>query len=215
MTRSGARAARPTLPLRRAWERASLYLPVLLLGLLALATWWLVRNAPHPEQPQGPQAPRHEPDYYMRDFSVKSFEAEGRLGSELRGTRLLHFPDTDTLEIEQPRMRSVTEDGRVVTARAQRALSNADGSEVQLFGQASVVREPLAQPGGVPTPRLEFAGEFLHAWTREERVRSDQPVTLRRGGDTFTADRLEYDHAAQVLELHGHVRGSLAAPPPR
>ncbi len=93
-------------------------------------------------------------------------------------------------------------------------MSNADGSEVQLFGQASVVREPLARAGQAATPRLEFAGEFLHAWTREQRVRSNQPVTLRRGADTFTANSMDYDHMAQVLELRGQVRGSMAAPPP-
>ncbi|GAB2741183.1 hypothetical protein GCM10027019_21210 [Melaminivora jejuensis] len=202
--------------LRQLWERVSLYLPVLLMALLALGTWWLVRNAPKPQLPVADRPASHEPDYYMRDFSVKSFEADGRLGSELRGTLLKHYPDTDTLEVDQARMRSTGEDGRVLTARAHRALSNADGSEVQLFGQAQVVREPLAPPGGgAPTPRLEFAGEFLHAWVKEERVRSHQPVTLRRGSDTFTADSLEYDHLSQVLELRGRVRGSLAAPATR
>ena len=34
--------------IRQAWDRFSLYLPVLLMGLLALGTWWLVRNAPVP-----------------------------------------------------------------------------------------------------------------------------------------------------------------------
>ena len=40
--------------LRRGWEGASVYLPVLLMGLLALGTWWLVRNAPHPLQAAAP-----------------------------------------------------------------------------------------------------------------------------------------------------------------
>jgi len=208
-----ARTPRPRRSaLRRVWDRATLYLPVLLMGLLALATLWLVRNAPRPQLPEAERPVQHQPDYYMRDFSVKNFEGDGRLGSELRGALLQHYPDTDTLEVDQARMRSLGVDGRVTTARANRALSNADGSEVQLFGEAQVVREPLARPGGESLPRLEFAGEFLHVWTREERVRSNQPVTLRRGADTFTADGMSYDHLAQVLELHGRVRGSMAPP---
>lgn len=201
--------------LRQAWERLTLYLPVLLMGLLALGSWWLVRNAPRPLEMQAGQPPRHEPDYYMRDFSVRSFDAAGRLTGELRGALVQHYPDTDTLEVEEARMRSVAEDGSVTTARARRALSNADGSEVQLFGQARVVREVAPRPGAAPPPRMEFEGEFLHAWVREERVRSDQPVTLRRGADVFTADRLEYDHLEQVLQLQGRVRGVLAPAPQR
>jgi hypothetical protein len=47
--------------LRQGWEKFSLYLPVILMGLLALGTWWLVRNAPAPsccslQRPQSPPA---------------------------------------------------------------------------------------------------------------------------------------------------------------
>ena len=157
----------------------------------------------------------HEPDYYMRDFAVKSFDAMGRLQSEIRGTLARHYADNDTLEIDQARMRSVNEEGRVVTARANRALSNGDGSEVQLYGNAIVTREASAPEGRAPVPRLEFQGEFLHAWVNEERVRSDQPVTLKRGADTFTADSVVYDNLEQVMQLRGRVRGTLMPAPVR
>ncbi|MES3011948.1 MAG: hypothetical protein V4738_14260, partial [Pseudomonadota bacterium] len=32
--------------LSRGWERTAIYIPVLLMGLLALGTYWLVRNTP-------------------------------------------------------------------------------------------------------------------------------------------------------------------------
>ena len=34
--------------MRQGWEKFSLYLPIILMGMLALGTWWLVRNAPAP-----------------------------------------------------------------------------------------------------------------------------------------------------------------------
>lgn len=202
-------------PLRRFWERLSLYLPVLLMGLLALGTWWLVRNAPQPQQPAPERSASHEPDYFMRDFAVKTFDATGRLQSDIRGSLARHYADTDRLEIDQARMRSVNPAGRVTTASADRALSNGDGSEVQLFGNAVVTREPAARAGLSALPRLEFRGEFLHAWVHEERVRSNQPVTLRRGADTFTADSMDYDNLDQVLTLRGRVRGTLQPAPAR
>lgn len=197
------------LPLRQAWDRLTIYLPVALMGLLALGTWWLVRNAPKPQQPAQERVVGHEPDYFMRDFAVRNFDATGRLQSEIRGTLARHYADTDTLEIDQARLRSVSVDGRVTTASANRALSNADGSEVQLFGNAIVVREPLERAGQAPLPRLELRSEFLHAWTNEERVRTNQPVTLKRGADIFTADGLDYDNLDQILNLRGRVRGTL------
>ncbi|MDH4417364.1 LPS export ABC transporter periplasmic protein LptC [Acidovorax sp. HMWF029] len=196
--------------IRQGWEQLSIYLPVLLMGLLALGTWWLVRNAPMPQLPPIDRPVRHQPDYFMKNFSVKSFDATGRLQSEVQGLEARHYPDTDTLEIDRVRMRSVGADGRLTVATADRALSNADGSEVQLFGNAVVTREPLpAKPGAPAQPRLEFRGEFLHAFTNTERVRSDQPVTLTRGNDRFTADGMEYDNLDQVLQLRGRVRGMI------
>lgn len=187
--------------LRQGWERFTLYLPIILMGLLALGTWWLVRNAPAPIAAATAPSNGHQPDYFMKVFSVKSFDATGRMQSEIKGDMGRHFPDTDTLEIDNVRMRSVSPQGVVTLATANRALSNADGSEVQLFGNAVVTRETQ--------PRLEFRGEFLHAFTQAERVRSDQPVVLTRGNDQFTADAMEYDHLDQVLQLRGRVRGVL------
>ncbi len=197
------------LRLRQGWERLSIYLPVLLMGLLALGTWWLVRNAPKAPQAAVARAPTHEPDYFMRTFSIKTFDATGRLESEIVGDVARHYLDTDTLEIDKARMRSVTPEGRVTTATANRALTNSDGSEVQLFGNAVVTRESQARPGQTSQPRLEFRGEFLHAWVNTERVKSDQPVTLTRGGDRFTADSMDYDNLDQIVQLKGRVRGML------
>ena len=196
--------------LRQAWEQFSLYLPVVLMGLLALGTWWLVRNAPMPLLPATQRQPAHQPDYFMKSFSVKSFDATGRLQSEVQGEEARHYPDTDTLEIDRAHMRSVTPTGRRTVATADRALTNADGSEVQLFGNAVVTREPLPPKAGAPAqPRLEFRSEFLHAYTQTERVRSDRPVILTRGDDRFTADGMDYDNLEQVLQLRGRVRGVL------
>ena len=198
--------------LRRTWDRLSLYLPVLLMGLLAMGTWWLVRNAPVLRPPTTEDTPRHEPDYSMKGFSVKTFDGEGRLQSEVQGLVAHHYPDTDTLEIDQVRMRSISPEGRVTVATARRGVSNADGSQVQLFGNAVITREPLRQRDGKLLPRLHFEGEFLHAWTRDERVRSHLPVVLLRGNDRFTADSMDYDNLDQQLQLRGRVHGVLQPP---
>ena len=195
--------------LRRSWDRLSLFLPVLLMGLLAMGTWWLVGSAPRAPRPDVATVLRHEPDYSLRDFSVKTFGANGQLQSELEGQIGHHYPDTDTLEIEQVQMRSISPEGRVTTAHARRGLSNADGSEVQLFGDAVVTRAAQQLPDGRVLPRLQFEGEFLHAWTQDERVRSHLPVTLLRGTDRFTADRMDYDNMAQQMQLQGRVHGVL------
>ncbi len=210
--------ARPPLAglgalVRGGWERVSVYLPIILMAVLAMGTYWLARNTPVLGPAEAQRAPTHDPDYVMRGFSVKTFDASGRLKSEVHGKEARHFPDTDTLEIDQPRIRSVNERDDLTLATAQRALSNGDGSEVQLIGDAVVTREASRNERGELQPRLEFRGEFLHAFLNAERVKSNKPVQLTRGTDRFTADSLDYDNIGQVLELHGRVRGLLVPQP--
>ena len=190
-------------------DQLSSWLPALLMMLFALGTWWLVRSAPELPGQDGERPVLHEPDYHMRQFSVRSFDPTGRLKSELTGVEGHHYPDTDTLEVQAPHMRSYDEQGLPTVATARRAVSNGDGSEVQLYGDARVVREAAAKPGGGALPRMEFRGEYLHAFTQDERVSSDQPVELLRGPDRFTGDVFDYDDKTGVANLRGRVRGVL------
>ncbi|MCJ0765679.1 LPS export ABC transporter periplasmic protein LptC [Variovorax terrae] len=194
---------------RAGWERASIYLPIILMGVLALGSYWLVRTTPIFSLPGTEKPARHVPDYFMRQFSVKTFDAGGRLKSEVIGTEARHYPDTDTLEIDQPRIRSFSEDGRLTTATARRGLSNGDGSEVQLFGDAVVVREATTDKAGNLLPRFEARSEFLHAFTDTERIITHLPVVLIRGEDRFTADSMDYDNLDRLMNLHGRVKGLL------
>lgn len=197
--------------LRRAWDRVSIYLPLMLMGLLALGSWWLVRSAPMALKPQPEVAARHEADYFMRNFSIKTFDAAGRRKSEIFGARAQHFPDTDTVEISQFRWLAFSEQGIKTTATAERALSNGDGSEIQLFGDAHVLREPTTPGAGNALPVSEFRSEFLHVFANTERMKTHKPVALIRGQDRFIADAMEYDNVRQTLSLRGHVRGEVQA----
>ncbi len=195
--------------LRTVWQRLSLYLPLILMGVLALGTYWLVRSTPLLLPPEQPQPSRHEADYFLRNFSVKTFDKFGRLKSEVFGTEARHYPDTDTLEIEFVRIRSFNQEGRLTTATARRAVANGDASEVQLFGDARVAREPAFSKVGVSQPGLEFHSEFLHAFMNTERLRSDKPVEIKRGRDQFTADAMDFDNPDRVLHLKGRVKAML------
>ena len=181
-------------------EGASAYLPVLLMAVLALGTWWLVKNTPMADEPQSAAPLRHEPDYQMSQFVVRRFSPDGAMRAQIEGDTMRHYPDTDTLEIDNVRVRAIAPDGHVTLANARSALSNGDGSEIQLRGGAHVVRQSL----GDEDP-IEFRGEFLHAFLNTERVRSHLPVTMTRGSTEVHAEAMDYDNLEQVVQLKGRV----------
>lgn len=190
-------------------QTLSSYLPLLLMLLLALSTWWLVKNAPQPQEPRGPVVLRHVPDYTMDRFAVQRFTREGRLRALLEGAQLRHYPDTDTLEIDEVRVRGVGEDGSLIVATARKAVATGDGNQVQLVGGARVV---ATRPGQEP---IEFEGEFLHAFLDTERVRSHLPVTVRQDGSELRAQGLDYDHLTRIARLAGRVQARMLPQPRR
>ena len=198
---------------RAAWDNASVYLPIILMGLMAMGTYWLARNTPSTPVSAEKRAANHEPDSFMRRFSVKTFDGDGRLKSEIFGSEARHFPDTDTFEIDQPRIRSFNTRGELTIATAKHALSNADGTEVQLTGEAIVTRESSKDKDGRERPKMVFRGEFLHVFVDTEVVKSHKPVELTRGDDRFTAESMEFHNLDQVINLSGRVRGTIAPKP--
>jgi lipopolysaccharide export system protein LptC len=203
-----AEPARPRQPwLWRLGQGLSAYLPLLLMVLLALGTWWLVQNTPRPDLPGEVVAPRHEPDYTMQGFTLQRFGADGRLRVQVQGAQMRHYPDTDTLEIDGVTIRAISPDGSVTRATALRALSNGDASELQLLGSAQVVRE-----GAGDVPRVEFESEFLHAFLNTERLRSHLPVRLRQGTSELRVGGIEYDNLTRIARLGAPVRARFEMP---
>ncbi|OYU43919.1 MAG: LPS export ABC transporter periplasmic protein LptC [Burkholderiales bacterium PBB4] len=199
--------------LKHAWDRFVLYIPLLMMGGLALTTYWLVHTTPPVGAPAGAAPVTHEADYFMQGFSLRTFDVQGRVRTEVSGERARHFPDTKWLEIDAIRIKSYDDKGRLTIATASRGLTNEDSSEVQLLGNAVVVRDSLVSEDGSSLPRMEYRGEFLHAFMTSERVVSHKPVELFRGKDKFSADTLDYDNVEQLIQLRGRVRGVLFASP--
>ena len=187
-------------------EGLSSYLPLLLMALLALASWWLVKNSPQPQAAPEERALSSEPDYTMSQFAVERFDAAGKLKLRIEGAQLRHIPVSDRIEMEVAVIRAIAPDGRVTTARAQRAISNGDGSEVQLLGGAEV---DSIDADGRP---LQMRSEFLHAFLVTERVRSHLPVVVRRGATEVRADGMDYDNLARTVDLKGRMRAVFVAP---
>jgi lipopolysaccharide export system protein LptC len=201
-------AARPAH--REPWPRRLLgafvsFLPLLLMLLLALGTWWLVKNSPGPAGPARETPLRTDPDYTMTGFAIERFDARGELKLRLEGALMRHLPATDRIEIDEVRIRAISPDGRVTLAQARQAVAHGDGSEVQLIGGATVNSVDTA---GVP---LEMRSEFLHAFLLTERVVTNQPVEVVHGGSVLRAAGLVYDHPSQKLDLAGPTR--LVLPP--
>lgn len=189
---------------RRALDRLTLYLPLLVMAMLAMGSWWLVRSMPDLWSAPSDSQVRKEPDYHLEHFSTQVFNAQGRRTSQVSGEKARHYPDTDELHIDVVRFVAVSDDGTEVQATAQRGIATGDGERVTLIGNVHVVREARGA-----NPRLELRGEKVVALQSQEKLLSDVPIEITRERDRFTASTMAFDMKSGQYQLSGRVHGLL------
>lgn len=191
--------------LRRTLDRLTIYLPLILFGLLALGSWWLVRSVPELLPPGTDKLQRVEPDYRLEKFTVKSFDTSGRMTREISGQRATHYPAKQELHIQNILIFAENELGTRLQAQARMGISREPEQQVDLSGDVLAVRSANRQG-----PRMTLKGEAVTALMDEERLVSSMPVEIVRGGDVFTSETMDFDTRHGLYELQGRVKSVLA-----
>jgi len=184
------------------------YLPMIMLAALFLFSVWLVRSVPRHESFQPSAPPSHTADYDFQNFTLKSYEMNGKLRSTIHGVFAQHFQDTMNTEIKQPFVLIYSKD-RVTSVRGKKAFVNEDGSQVQFMGQTLLKRDDVHPV----EDDMQISGEFLHFFVNTDTLLSHLPVNIVRGKNRFKADHLDADNVNQVYQLKGRVHATLVPAP--
>lgn len=182
-------------------ERLSTWFPVALLAALALLTTWLDRAI------QGPVAVRdafmrHDPDYFVDTLLTTQMDVEGRIKNTLHATKMTHYPDDDSTDLEAPRFVSYQQRSQLtITARKGNVSSN--GEHVYLHDDVRVVRAPHDDQS-----ELVVNTEFLHVLPDDNIAKTDRPVTITDANMTVHATGLELNNETRILQLNSRVKGT-------
>lgn len=202
--------------------RAQSAAPLVLAGLLAGFTWWLVASSPRTEEARAAEPDRGTPDHELAHARLARFDAQGRLEAVIDGERMRHYPATQTVQIDAMQLAMRHPDGRRVLASAREGEWSDSLGLASLAGEADVrladagVALPArsavdADQVGVGVTRI--LGERLDLDTRSRVLTSQQPVTVLREGSTVKAQTLRHDEPAGLTQLGGRVQGRLVTVP--
>lgn len=181
-------------------ERLSNLFPLVLLVLLAALTYWLDRAVQSPFTPQ--QKPLvHEADYTADKLLATRMDLNGRIRDTLYAVKLVHFPDDDSSELEQPRFITHGQ-GAPLGITSKHALVSSNGGNLYFRGEVRVTRAPA---GGNNT--LTLTTEYLHVMPDDQIAKTDHAVTLREPRMTLSASAMELNTETRVLKLTGGVKG--------
>lgn len=153
--------------------RASNWIPLLLLLLLAGATFWLSR-AVTGVPGRGDGAKRHDPDMIVENFAAKQFGEDGQVRYTLAAKKMVHYPDDDTSHLTDVSFNAFEKGDPPFRATADTALLTQKGDEVFLRGNVVMVRE-----AGPTSAELTVRTTYLHIIPDTGIAKTDQPVVLQ------------------------------------
>lgn len=74
---------------------------LLLIILLAIASGWIFETIE--KSPIGKkEKARHNPDYFLKNFTATTMDEEGKLAYKIKAEHLEHFPDNNSMVLQQP-----------------------------------------------------------------------------------------------------------------
>jgi len=172
--------------------------PLGLMLALALLTFYLERAVREDETPTA--ARRHDPDYYVVNFTTTTYNPDGAAETRMSAERMVHYPDDDTTELVEPRVLQSKPNEPRYSVRAERGQLSRDGDEVFLYGGVLLVRE--ASEHG---PEARMTTEFLHVLRERSLVRTDKEVKIVEGSRSLQGRGMEYNNLSRELVLRHNV----------
>jgi len=182
-------------------ERLSTWFPIVLLAALALLTTWLDRAVQSPVALRDALT-RHDPDYIVDTLLTTQMDVEGRIKNTLHTTKMTHYPDDDSTDLQNPRFVSYSQRSPLTITALQGTVSS-NGEHVYLHNDVRVVRAPHDDKS-----ELVVNTEFLHILPDDNIAKTDRPVTITDANMIVHAIGLELNNDTRILQLNSRVRGT-------
>lgn len=181
-------------------QRFSGLFPVFLLAVLAALTYWLDKAVQSPEVLTDKQ-PVHNPDFTVEKLLATRMDVSGRISETLYAVKMVHFPDDDSTELEQPRFVSLKR-GTPLTITSKRARVSSNGGNIYFHDD---VRATRAAQGG--TGALVMVTDYLHVLPDDNIAKTDRRVTISDNSMHIEAMGMELNSETRVLKLNAGVKG--------
>lgn len=174
--------------------------PTLVLLLLAAASGVVLRQLE--QQPALPGTDSgHTPDFFMEGFRSTVMGLDGEPVRVLEARELLHFPDTQTKELEEPYLTLYQPDRPPWHVRSERGWVSASGDVLLLQGAVHVWRDT---PGGERI--VDIHTHDLRILPDTDYGETDKPVSITTQSQTSHGTGMRAYLGENRLELLARVK---------
>lgn len=193
----------------RIYDQVAAGISLLLLGILAGVTFYLADLASRDLSRGASRKVTHEPDYFVERFALTRLDSQGQPAFKMSALRLVHFPDDDSTEYQNPTLVSLDASKPQVTLNADRGRSTSDGVQTHLYDNVVLTRAAFAD-----NPQLRVVTDYLLLLSKDDIARTDRPVRITSGESILTGVGMEFNNVTRRFEVKSQVKGTWIAPPP-
>ena len=118
-----------------------------LLGTIGLLGIWLQTEFIE-EEAETNYLNRHDPDYYIENFTATGMDEKGERAYVLQAERMAHFPDDDTALLDNPHIIQYFPDMPPRHTYADSGWVSSGGDEVLMTDNVKVIQDAGPQGGG-------------------------------------------------------------------
>ena len=192
-------------------------MPLILMGMLTLATFWLVqKNTPSDKSPLE-RVRLHEPDYIIKDGALSALNEFGKTKYRVLGVKVTHYDDDASIDILTPRMRLFQAEKPPVTIKSDTGHLDGDLTILDLYDNASIFRPAQEATATQPaTLRMLASSSYFKVLINDDIIETNRPITLEQGMSIMNStDGGVFNNVEQSMVLSGQVKGRIERAPRR
>jgi lipopolysaccharide export system protein LptC len=186
-------------------------MPLILMGILTLVTFWLVKKNTPTEKSAIERVRLHEPDYTITNGALSALNESGNTKYRVLGKKVTHYDDDASIDIETPRMRLFPPEKSPVTVKADTGHLDGDLTILDLINNAEIFRPPQAASATEPArPRMLARSSYFKVLINDDIIKTDKPITLEQGASVMhSTEGGSFNNIEQSMILSGQVRGRI------
>ncbi|HYD78233.1 MAG TPA: LPS export ABC transporter periplasmic protein LptC [Paucimonas sp.] len=188
-------------------NRIRLALIILTLLICAFGSFWWLQVLHRDRDDTVTELPKGEPDYSVEKFNLVRMAKNGHARYSISGAKLVHYPDTDTFEIQQPVLYSVGENRAPLTMRAEQAVIEHKANKVHMHRRVRIDRAATEN-----SARFHLTSEYLLVLPDEDIMKTDKAVDITFGDSHLAGIGMIANNATREFKLLHQVRGTLSQP---
>ena len=190
-------------------------MPLILMGTLTLATFWLVQKVTPPEKSSLERVRLHEPDYTITNGALTALNEMGNTKYRILGNKVIHYDDDASIDILSPRIRLFQLDKAPVTVKSDTGHLDGDLTILDLIDNASIFRPAQAATSSqAATLRMLASSTYFKVIINDDIIETNRPITLEQGISIMqSTEGGKFNNIEQSMTLLGQVKGRIERAP--